>query len=219
MRIRLSLALSLFAALCIFLSPPLYAEDLVIGKVVETMESGGYSYVLLDTGGKKKVWVAVPQMQITKGKRMAFLSGMEMTNFTSKTLKKKFDRIIFSAGPADSQKKEPLAWENLKVTKPKGANVYTVADLYKKLNELKGKRVVVRGQVEKFSPEIMQKNWIHLQDGSGDKKKGDHDIVVTTKHRAAVGDIVTVSGTLMKDKDYGSGYKYPLVIEDAALSQ
>lgn len=68
------------------------------GKVVETMNSGGYTYVQLDNKGKK-TWVAVPQMKVTKGKQMSFQPGAEMTNFESKTLKRKFDKIYFSAGP------------------------------------------------------------------------------------------------------------------------
>ena len=67
------------------------------GKVVETMDSGGYTYVQLENAGKK-TWVAIPQTKITKGKTMTFSPGMEMKNFESKTLKRKFDTIIFSGG-------------------------------------------------------------------------------------------------------------------------
>lgn len=69
------------------------------GKVVDTMDSAGYTYVQLEKAGKK-TWVAVPQMKITKGKTMTFNPGMEMKNFESKTLKKKFDTIVFSDGVA-----------------------------------------------------------------------------------------------------------------------
>ncbi len=69
----------------------------ISGKVVQTMDSAGYTYVQLEKAGKK-TWVAVPQMKITKGKTMTFRPGMEMQNFESKTLKKKFDTIVFSDG-------------------------------------------------------------------------------------------------------------------------
>lgn len=69
------------------------------GKVVETMDSGGYSYVLLEKNGKK-TWVACPKMKVEKGKDISFQPGAEMVNFTSKTLNRTFDKIIFSAGPA-----------------------------------------------------------------------------------------------------------------------
>ncbi len=70
----------------------------VSGKVVETMDSGGYTYVLLEKDGKQ-TWLAVPQMKVEKGKNMSFQPGAVMENFTSKTLKRTFDKIIFSAGP------------------------------------------------------------------------------------------------------------------------
>lgn len=68
------------------------------GKVVETMDSGGYTYALLDKDGKQ-TWVAVPKTKVEKGANMSFQPGVEMENFTSKTLNRTFDKIIFSAGP------------------------------------------------------------------------------------------------------------------------
>lgn len=218
MKIRASLFSCLITALCIALAQPVFSADLISGKVVETMTSGGYTYVCLEKEGIR-TWVAVPQMKVTVGSRMSFLSGAEMRNFSSKTLKRQFDRVIFSAGPASKatveKAKGNLDWEKIKVKKAAGANAYTVSELYRNVNDLKGKPVVVSGKVVRFSPGIMQKNWIHLQDGSGDQKKGDHDLVITTKDTVAVGDTVTLTGTLAKDKDYGFGYKYPVIMENA----
>jgi hypothetical protein len=66
--------------------------------VVETMDSGRYSYVCLEKNDKK-IWVAVYKMKIVVGQIMSFRPGVEMVNFESKTLNRKFDKIIFSAGP------------------------------------------------------------------------------------------------------------------------
>lgn len=68
------------------------------GKVVETMDSGRYTYVYLDKG-EKKLWLAVPKMKVVVGQNMSFRPGIEMVNFESKTLNRKFDKIIFSQGP------------------------------------------------------------------------------------------------------------------------
>lgn len=70
----------------------------ITGKVVETMDSGGYTYVCVEKGGKK-TWVAMPQMKIEKGKTLSFEPGNEMTNFKSKTLNRTFEKITFSSGP------------------------------------------------------------------------------------------------------------------------
>jgi hypothetical protein len=65
----------------------------------------------------------------------------------------------------------------------------------------------------------MQRNWVHLQDGSGDQKKGTHELVVTSQDLPAVGDVVTAKGTFAKDKDFGAGYLYPAIIENAKISK
>jgi hypothetical protein len=68
------------------------------GKVVETMDSGRYTYVCLEKNDKK-LWLAVPKMKVVVGQNMSFRPGIEMVNFESKTLNRKFDKIIFSQGP------------------------------------------------------------------------------------------------------------------------
>ena len=68
------------------------------GKVVETMDSGGYTYVCLEKSDNK-LWLAVPKMKVVVGQNMSFIPGLQMVNFESKTLNRKFDKIIFSQGP------------------------------------------------------------------------------------------------------------------------
>jgi hypothetical protein len=77
------------------------AASSLSGKVVETMDSGGYTYVLLEKSGEK-IWLAVPKMKVIVGQNMSFKPGIVMVNFESKTLKRKFDKIIFSEGPIAS---------------------------------------------------------------------------------------------------------------------
>lgn len=74
----------------------------ISGKVVETMASGGYTYVNLEKEGKK-VWVAMPTMQVTVGQELEVMNGMEMKNFPSKGLNRTFDSIIFSSGPVPKE--------------------------------------------------------------------------------------------------------------------
>ena len=207
------------------------AQAGITGKVVDTMDSGGYTYVQLEQAGKK-IWVAVVQMKIKKGQTMTFKQGMVMENFESKTLKRKFDRIVFSDGVLE-QKVEPAGEkksagskaqvapaEKISVTKAIGPNAYTIADLYASKKSLNGKSVTVTAKVVKVTSGIMQMNWVHLQDGTGDAKKGTHDVVATsTTELPANGDVVTVSGTLVADKDFGAGYKYEVLIEKATFEK
>lgn len=94
-------------------------------------------------------------------------------------------------------------------------SAYQVADLYAKKDKLNGKKVSVKGKVVKFSPAIMGKNWIHLQDGSG--KQGTNDITITTDQKTTIGEIISVTGTLITNKDFGAGYKYEVIIEEAKI--
>lgn len=105
----------------------------------------------------------------------------------------------------------------IKVDKATGPDAYTVAEIHAKGAALDKKKVTVRGKVVKVSAGIMNRNWIHLRDGSGDQAKGTHNLVVTSQDTAAVGDVVTASGTLAKDRDFGSGYHYAVIIEGASI--
>jgi len=109
--------------------------------------------------------------------------------------------------------------EPITVEKAKGADAYTVSEAYEKAAKLDKKTVVVRGKVVKVSKGIMGKNWVHLRDGSGDPAKGTNNLVVTTQDVPIVGDVVTAKGTLYKDKDFGAGYKYQVIVEEASVKQ
>ncbi|MFT5433403.1 MAG: hypothetical protein ACI9OJ_004109, partial [Myxococcota bacterium] len=104
------------------------------------------------------------------------------------------------------------------VTKAAGENARTVAELFAQRDELKGKTVTVRGKVTKFNSSIMDRNWVHIQDGSGSAESKDNDLTVTTDGSAIVGKIVVVTGTLVTDQDFGSGYTYPLLVEKAKIA-
>jgi len=93
--------------------------------------------------------------------------------------------------------------------------VYKVEELYAKKEKLNGKKVTVKGKVVKFSPGIMGKNWIHLQDGSG--KQGTNDITITTDQNTSIGENIAVTGNLVTNKDFGGGYKYEVIIEEATV--
>ncbi|MBI5376887.1 MAG: DNA-binding protein [Candidatus Schekmanbacteria bacterium] len=205
----------------------------IVGKVVETFNSGGYTYVLLEKNGKK-TWVAAPVADVKVGEEVVFQAGNLMPSFTSKTLNRTFENIIFSPGvvgkkgvtsqpsklsTTESHTQTAKSVEKIKVSKASGPNAYTVSELYEKSKQLDNKNVVVKGKVVKVSPGIMKKNWVHLQDGTGSDDKKNNDIVVTTQDMPSVGDVVVASGILYKDKDFGSGYKYSVIVENAKISK
>ena len=219
--------------------------NVLSGKVAETINSGGYTYILLDKNGGK-TWVAVPEMQVSEGEEVVLKPGIEMVNFTSSTLNRTFERIILSAGPVSEKGKSveknvemphgdlPMGMMkapatggmgvstrigDVKVEKAAGQNAYTIAEIYEKKSDLCNNKVIVQGKVTKVLPEILGKNWIHLQDGSGDEKKENYDLVVTSQDLPSVGDVITVSGTLQTDKDFGAGYRYKVIVEEASITK
>jgi hypothetical protein len=96
------------------------------------------------------------------------------------------------------------------------ANLKSVAALYQNKAALAGKTITAKGKVVKVNNEIMGRNFIHVQDGTGDAKT--NDLLVTSKQTAKVGDQVTISGVVAVNKDFGSGYAYALLIEDATVT-
>lgn len=114
---------------------------------------------------------------------------------------------------------KPVDLENIKVPKASGPDARTVAEVVTKRIELKDKTVLVRGKVVKFTPEILNKNWMHLRDGSGSDSDNTNDVLVTTNDQAKAGDIVTIKGVVHIDKDFGSGYSYKVLIEEATLQK
>ncbi|GAB4346058.1 MAG: hypothetical protein Kow0089_23260 [Desulfobulbaceae bacterium] len=235
---------------------PALEKPAIKGKILETMDASGYTYVNVETE-TGPVWAAMPQTKVEVGQEIALAGGMEMQNFESKTLGRTFDSVIFSSGiiteggapatiagtaaPAEGdsfaeaikgeaamETVQPMASsggsqaaitpaEDVKVDKAEGENAYTVGELHEKKAELDKQKVRVRGKVVKFSPMIMGKNWIHLQDGSGDQAAKTHDLVVTTQAQAEKGAVVEVEGTLAADRDFGSGYRYDVIVEDAEV--
>jgi hypothetical protein len=112
---------------------------------------------------------------------------------------------------------KPLVVADIHVTKATGPNAKTVAEIATNGAELKDKPVLVRGQVVKYTPDVMGKNWIHLQDGSGKADNKSNDILVTTTAQAKIGDVLTFKGVVRTDKDFGAGYSYKVLIEEATL--
>lgn len=205
------------------------------GTVVETMDAGGYTYVQLDAGAKGKVWVAGPSTQVRVGDTVGFSGGMLMEGFRSNSLDRTFDAIYFAnafrveggsgaaAGgadgtgaaskPADGPSTQPSG--DVEVKKAEGG--HTVAEVFAQADALAGSEVVLRGQVVKFNAGIMGKNWLHVRDGTGEA--GSNDLTVTTDASAQVGDVVVVRGTVATNKDFGAGYSYPVIVEDASLTK
>jgi hypothetical protein len=93
----------------------------------------------------------------------------------------------------------------------------TVAEVFAEKDALAGKAVTFRGKVVKTNPDIMGKNWLHVRDGSGEE--GTNDLTITTAGTLPnVGDTVLVTGNVSLNKDFGMGYAYDVLVEDAQVT-
>ena len=199
----------------------------VKGEVLEVRDVESYTYLRLKTQ-EGETWAAVAKAPVKKGSEVTLENVMVMDNFVSKTLKKTFKTILFGSlagaqgsvaspglGMATSHAINTINVADIHVPRAVGENAKTVAEIVSKAVELKDKPVLVRGKIVKYNAGIMGKNWIHLRDGSAANANGD--ILVTSANAAKLGDIVTVKGVVRNDKDFGAGYFYKVLIEDAVL--
>ncbi|HET6464580.1 MAG TPA: hypothetical protein VFH55_03100 [Nitrospiria bacterium] len=190
------------------------------GVVVTTMNAGSYTYLEVKTKDSR-YWAAVPQMELAVGDQVDVAPGSEMKGFFSPTLNRTFDSILFTSsvkvlGKDASADKAGASKPPVRQTQTGPNGIKTVEQVYTDRQNLKGKQLQVRGKVVKFTPGIMGKNFLHIQDGSG--KEGTNDLTVTSQETVKVGDHVLVLGTLDTDKDFGAGYTYKVILENAKIT-
>jgi hypothetical protein len=213
--------------------------------VKEVQQTSQYSYFRLSEIGNPKVkesdtiWVASTYSEPVKGDTLYYKGGLPMYNFKSKELNRLFKKILFLdslSKQSDFGKKDAMIGrghdymssenkgnngvpkiEKIDVKIDKMAGGVTIADLYGAKESYSGKTVKVKGQVTKFSPEIMGKNWLHIQDGT--IKDGKFDIAITTdlNTKVKMGDVVCFEGKISVNKQIGQGYFYEVIMEDAVL--
>lgn len=200
-------------------------------KVLDKIDASNYTYLLVSENDAN-YWIAANRMQVEKGETVQFSRTMEMKNFPSKSLNRTFESIYFvedcvkegeipaSGGPhggmmgsGQSHPQVSTSPEQVSVEPAKGGK--TVAQIFAESASLSGKTVKVKGKVVKYNSSIMDRNWIHLQDGTN--SNGQFDLMVTSTESTAPGEIVTVEGKVILNKDFGAGYSYPVMIENAKI--
>ncbi len=197
-------------------------------KVEEVVQTSAYTYLRVSENGAEK-WIAVSRQEAAAGEVYYYEQALEMNNFKSKELDRTFETIYFVQEISKQPISEAAAVENLhgntmgkvSTAQKEGISVapaesgLTIAKLYGSKSDYSGKKIKMKGQVVKVNEEVMGKNWVHIQDGTSD---GDHfDLTITTLEKVAVDDVVTFEGTITLDKDFGYGYAYELIMEDATL--
>jgi hypothetical protein len=205
------------------------------GTVAETMHAGGYTYARLQADGREDVWIAASEFATRTGDRLTVTLEMPMTNFESTTLNRTFQMVYFVAtvtrdgevvagspsaeGGASSMMTSHAPAATPTTVEPIAAPAggLSIADVFAKRDALAGKQVTVRGKVTKVNNQIMERNWVHLQDGSGSASDHTNDLTITTSADVKAGDVITVTGVLATRKDIGAGYAYDALLENATI--
>jgi hypothetical protein len=202
------------------------------GTVVETLDASGYTYVLVDSGSEK-IWAAAPAFAVAVGNHVIVPAGMTMHDYHSTTLNRDFETIYFVESILNASnlsfESTPLPQGHPPITPQaeslvdlsdiaKADNGQTIAEIYATKKQFTDKNVILRGKVVKFNPNIMGTNWLHVQDGSGSAQDATNDLTITSDTLVSVGTTVLIRGTLTLDKDFGFGYRYALIVEDAEVT-
>ncbi len=204
-------------------TPPAKSD---VHKIVvkETVDGGTYAYLNVEENGKT-YWMAIANMPVTVGETYYYEDGMVMKDFESKQLNKTFDEIVFVNGVRTTEVAVEVNQENphvssaqasvsdVKIEKPK--NGTTLAELFSAKKSFSGKSIIVKGKVVKVNNGIMDKNWVHIVDGTQFENK--NDLTITTTETVNIGDVVTFKGVIVLDKDFGQGYNYDVLLEEGKL--
>ena len=202
------------------------------GIAQEVLHVRDYSYIRLLDGDSEK-WIAAPTTPVEIGTTYYYGNTMEMKNFESKDLNRKFETIYFVERIAKSEEEADLPMDtnphpvSINNTTTDNANnddvsnnteeaiEITIEELYVNKNLYANSMVRIKGEVTKFNPAIMRTNWIHIEDGTS--YNTNTDVTVTSPETVTIGDKVTIEGKVILDKDFGAGYFYEVLVDNAKI--
>jgi len=198
----------------------------ISGTIQEVIQTSEYTYCKMKVASDE-YWIAITKMPVKKSETLYFNQGLEMKDFHSTELDRTFPSVFFvqevstdpnstkfKAKPNQLQPQKPEIVKN-EVVIDKANGGIRIAELYANKSSYNGKKVKISGKITKYNPGIMGKNWVHLQDGTDNN--GNFDLTVTTQAEVSLGAVVTFEGTIALNKDFGAGYSYSVIMEEASL--
>ncbi len=194
----------------------------------EVLNTERYTY-LKAREGAEEFWVAVPRQEIKVGNTYYYRGGLKKTNFYSQEFDRNFDLVYLVSNIMDAQNHpgsqtdvetnaspEAMKPEATATSAPAPKDAIKLSDLLGHPEKYQNKKVTVSGQLVKANYQIMGKNWYHLQDGSQFSGK-KADLTITSQQEAQLGERLSFQGTIYLKKDFGAGYKYDLIMEEAVI--
>ena len=203
-----------------------------IHKVVvnEVLPAAKYVYLNVNDGDKQ-FWVATGKKEIKVGETYYYKSGLLKTNYESKEHNRVFETVYLVTNlvaKRHGNNANSINMDNTNSIQTKPTNVDTsintnkivlqkgsikIAELLKDPKKYEGKTIQLTGVCAKVNAEIMDRNWIHIKDGSQD----DYDLVITSDTFVPEGKTFTMKAVVTLNKDFGAGYVYDLILENGVL--
>jgi hypothetical protein len=224
-----TLKILVIAILAIFTACSSPSGDGAVTVKVKAIEQvSGYTYLMVKGKGPA-YWVVVTSTDIAVGESITYQGGNIMENFYSKELDRTFEKVLFLDGLEGSQA-QPNADKMLGTSQGSGIKTdklepkidseegtVSIAELFANPAAYEGKTIRVKGEVAKFNPNIMERNWVHLQDGT--EFEGKYDLILTSKEGFVVGQVLTIEGIIALNRDFGYGYNYEILLEEATVAK
>lgn len=193
--------------------------------VEEVLPTSKYVYLNVKEGDES-FWVATLKKEVKVGETYFFRDGLLKTNFESKEYNRIFETVYLVSNLilADHSATSAVTQSSSNQTKSSTTNTPTtidqegsikIAEIVDNPTKYAGQTIQISGACVKVNPNIMGRNWIHLKDGS----KDEYDLVVTSDIAVPEGQIVTMTGIVTLNKDFGAGYNYEIIIEEGKLIQ
>ena len=203
-------------------------DGAVTVKVKAVEQVPNYTYLLVKGKGPE-YWIAVSSTEIKVGESITYQGGMLMENFHSKELNRTFEKVIFLEDLVENQASSntdkmlgtsqgsEVKTDRLETSIEAEAGTVSIEELFADPGAYEGKTIRVKGEVAKFNPNIMERNWIHLQDGTD--FEGKFDLTITSMEGFVVGQVLTIEGIIALNRDFGYGYSYEVLLEKAIVAK
>ncbi len=197
------------------------SEANTLHKIVvkEVLNTSKYSYLRVEENNEE-YWIAILKREITIGETYTFQGGILKRNFYSQEYDRIFDKVYLVSGISDASGKKTSTTPTSS-TSPKvdidvsninlAEGAVKISNIIQQKDKYANKHIKITGKCVKLNPNIMNRNWVHISDGSG------QNLVVTTNEVISLGALVNLEGTISLDRDFGAGYKYDIIMEGAVL--
>ena len=194
------------------------AETHVI--IEEILQGKRYSYIKVQDDKNGAYWISTLKAEYEVGEEYFFTESIHKTNFFSTEFNRNFEDfyLVSDLQPASSHNHEhgdhvdnQIVDMTVNASEVERASSTKIKELISNSKKYAGKEVEITGKVVKVNANIMDRHWVHIKDASAD----DYDFVLTTKAVVPVGHIVTFKGRFKTNVDFGSGYRFDYILEDA----